>query len=71
MATAGSGDILTGILAAFLGQFPEQPVLQVLAAAVYLHGLAGEIACQETGEHGMLATDCLNHLPEAFQSLGT
>ncbi len=69
MATAGSGDILTGMVAGFLAQFPAQPVLRTVAAAVYLHGLAGELASAEVGEQGMLATDNLRHLTGALQAL--
>ncbi len=69
MATAGSGDILTGMIAAFLAQFPQRPVLQTIAAAVYLHGLAGESATEEFGEQGMLATDIGRHLAHAMESV--
>ena len=69
MATAGSGDILTGIVAAFLAQFPDRPVLRTVAAAVYLHGLAGELATDEFGEQGMLATDIGRHLADAAKEL--
>ena len=65
MATAGSGDILTGMVAAFLAQFPERPVLQTVAAAVYLHGLAGDLAARDLGEQGMLATDIARSLDAA------
>lgn len=69
MATAGSGDILTGIVAAFLSQFPDRPVLRTVAAAVYLHGRAGELATREYGEQGMLATDIGRHLAAATREL--
>ncbi len=69
LATAGSGDILTGLIAAFLAQFPAREVLRTVAAAVYLHGLAGELACDELGEQGMVATDILRHLPGASRAL--
>ena len=48
MATGGTGDILTGIIAGLLAQFPQQPD-QAVAAAVYLHGLAGELGAREIG----------------------
>lgn len=67
MATAGSGDVLTGMIAAFLAQFPDRPVRDTVAAAVYLHGAAGELAASEHGEQGMLATDISQHLPEAIK----
>ena len=66
MATGGTGDILTGLIAGFLGQFPERPDAAV-AAAVYLHGLAGEIGAAELGEKSLLATDLLAYLPEAME----
>ena len=69
MATAGSGDVLTGILAAYLAQFPDHPVLETVAAAVYLHGLAGELAARDLGEQGMLATDIGGRLLEAVRTV--
>jgi len=69
MATGGSGDILTGMIAGFLAQFPDAPPEKVVAAAVYLHGLAGEIAAGELGERTMLATDLLDTLPAAIESV--
>ncbi len=71
MATAGSGDILTGVIAAYLAQFPDRPVLETVAAAVYLHGLAGELAARDLGEQGMLATDISSRLLEAAKVLTT
>ncbi len=69
MAKAGSGDVLTGMITGFLAQFPQAPVEQAVAAAVYLHGQAGEIASRETGEQGMLASDLIRALPAAIASL--
>lgn len=70
MATAGSGDILTGILAALLAQFPRRRILETVSAGVYLHGLAGEMAVRDFGEQGMLATDLARSLPTAAEALG-
>ncbi len=70
MATAGSGDILTGIVAGLLAQFPHLPVFQTVAAAVYLHGLAGELASDALGEQGMLATDIGRYLEDARRAIG-
>lgn len=67
MATAGSGDILTGMVSSLLAQFPQRPVLHTVAAAVYLHGLAGEAAAGILGQQGMLATDIARHLAAAFE----
>jgi NAD(P)H-hydrate epimerase len=66
MATGGTGDILTGIVAGMLAQNPRQPFEAVLAA-VYLHGVAGDIACETVGEHSLVATDLVRALPEAFR----
>jgi hydroxyethylthiazole kinase-like uncharacterized protein yjeF len=68
MATGGTGDVLTGIVAGLLAQFPKQ-ALAATALAVYLHGLAGDIACQTLGEKSLVATDLLKFLPEAFASV--
>ena len=64
MATGGSGDILTGLIAGLLGQFPQEPEAAV-AAAVYLHGRAGELGAAALGEQALVATDFLEFLPEA------
>jgi len=66
MATGGTGDILTGIVAGMLAQNPERAFEAVLAA-VYLHGLAGDIARENVGEQSLVATDLLKTLPEAFR----
>ncbi len=70
MATAGSGDILTGVIAAVLAQFPTEPVLNAVAAAVFLHGRAGELAARALGERSMLATDIAGHLAGAYLEVG-
>jgi NAD(P)H-hydrate epimerase len=66
MAKGGSGDILTGIVAAMLAQFPGD-VARAVEAAVYLHGLAGDFAAQAMDEHTVLATDTVTHLSNAFR----
>lgn len=66
MAKGGSGDILTGILAAMLAQYPDEHRLAV-EAAVFLHGLAGDLAAQQMDQHTLLATDTLRHLSDAFR----
>jgi ADP-dependent NAD(P)H-hydrate dehydratase / NAD(P)H-hydrate epimerase len=66
LGTGGSGDILTGLLAAFLAQFPEQPD-NAVAAAVYLHGLAGELGARELGEKCLIATDILRYFGRAME----
>lgn len=69
MAKGGSGDILTGVVGAMLAQFPER-VAEAVEAAVYLHGLAADIAVggsDGVDEHTLLATDTVAHLSAAFQ----
>jgi NAD(P)H-hydrate epimerase len=66
MATGGTGDILTGMTAGVIGQMPDD-VARATVAAVYLHGLAGDVAAETMGEHSLTATDLLNALPEAFR----
>jgi len=65
MAKGGSGDILTGIVAALLAQHPAEPA-KAVEAAVYLHGLAADFALREQDEHTLLATDTVGHLFHAF-----
>ena len=66
MGTGGSGDILTGLISGFLAQFPKVPEMAV-AAAVYLHGLAGQIGARALGEKCLIATDILEYLPDAME----
>jgi NAD(P)H-hydrate epimerase len=72
MSTGGTGDILTGIIAGMLAQNPKREFEAVLAA-VYLHGLAGDIARGTgplnlgIGEHSLVATDLVKALPQAFR----
>jgi NAD(P)H-hydrate epimerase len=66
MATGGTGDILTGMVAGMMAQHSKQPFLAVLAA-VHLHGLAGDMMRENVGEHSLVATDLLKGLPEAFR----
>ena len=69
MATGGTGDVLTGIVSGLLAQYPHQPVGQVVAAGVYLHGLAGDLATEEFGQASMLAGDLLEKVPHAYKRL--
>ncbi|MBS1834539.1 MAG: NAD(P)H-hydrate dehydratase [Acidobacteria bacterium] len=61
LAKAGSGDIMTGVVAGLVAQFPSQWDLAV-RCAVYLHGRAGQLAAKEYGEKGVIATDLLRYL---------
>jgi ADP-dependent NAD(P)H-hydrate dehydratase / NAD(P)H-hydrate epimerase len=70
MSTGGTGDILTGIIAGMLAQNPKREFEAVLAA-VYLHGLAGDIARESMGEQSLVATDLVKTLPEAFRRVRT
>jgi hydroxyethylthiazole kinase-like uncharacterized protein yjeF len=71
MAKGGTGDVLTGLVAGFLAGFHDRPVTEVVAAAVYVHGLAGDLAAAEVGEVSMLAGDLLDRIPDAIRNLAT
>jgi len=66
MATGGTGDILTGIVAGLIAQNPQH-IVEAVIAAVHLHGLAGDVARDSMGEHSLVATDLVKALPEAFR----
>ena len=68
MATGGTGDILTGMIAGMIAQHPHDWKPAVVAA-VWLHGRCGELAGSHWGEQAMLATDMLDFLPEAMNEL--
>ena len=67
MAKGGSGDILTGVIAALIGQ--RFPAFDAAQLGVYVHGLAGDIARDHDGEIGMIAGDIVDALPDAFEHL--
>jgi ADP-dependent NAD(P)H-hydrate dehydratase len=67
MATAGSGDVLTGIITSLAGQ--KLPAFEAAALGVYAHGLAGDLAANRWTERGMIASDLLPALPEAWKQL--
>jgi len=67
MATAGSGDVLTGVITALLGQGLSE--LDAAILGVYVHGLAGDIAVEKRGQVGMITTDIIDTLPEAFMKI--
>ena len=68
MATGGTGDVLTGMVAGLIAQHPEH-ALAATALAVYLHGLAGDLASASVGESSLVATDLVRFLPEAFSQM--
>jgi ADP-dependent NAD(P)H-hydrate dehydratase / NAD(P)H-hydrate epimerase len=70
MATGGTGDILTGMVAGLIAQHPQH-ALEATALAVYLHGLAGDLASESVGENCMVATDLVRFLPQAFAEIKT
>jgi ADP-dependent NAD(P)H-hydrate dehydratase / NAD(P)H-hydrate epimerase len=69
MATGGTGDVLTGIIAGLLAQKTDAPLAATIAA-VYLHGLAGDLAAARRGTRALIATDITAHLGEAFIKAG-
>jgi NAD(P)H-hydrate epimerase len=68
MATGGTGDMLTGLIAGLMAQFPDDRE-RAISGAVYLHGLAGEIAARHLTEQYVIATDLLHYLPEAIREI--
>jgi ADP-dependent NAD(P)H-hydrate dehydratase / NAD(P)H-hydrate epimerase len=74
MATGGSGDVLAGMVGRFVAGWQRKyhgadmrALANYLSAAVYLHGLAGDLAAEEKGVESLIATDLLPHLPQAFK----
>ncbi len=70
MSTGGTGDILTGLVAAMVAQHPNNIAMAVIAA-VHLHGLAGDVARDDVGEIPLIATDLLGAFPEAIRRAKT
>lgn len=69
MATAGTGDVLTGMIVGLLAQ--RVSAWEAVCAATYFHGLAGDLAAQQLGQPGMLAGDLIAHIPYALQRTKT
>jgi NAD(P)H-hydrate epimerase len=69
LAKGGSGDVLTGLLAAVVGQFGTRDFLRVLALGVYLHGLAAELLSQQSDASGILAGEVAHAIPFARRKL--
>jgi NAD(P)H-hydrate epimerase len=70
MATGGTGDILTGMIAGLLGQFPDHAP-HAIAAGVWLHGRAGELAAAELGQQPVIATDLLRFFGEGIREIAS
>ena len=68
MATGGTGDMLTGMVAGLIAQYPQH-ALSATVLAVYLHGLAGNLASESVGESSLVATDLVRFLPQAFAEM--
>jgi ADP-dependent NAD(P)H-hydrate dehydratase / NAD(P)H-hydrate epimerase len=68
MAKGGSGDILTGLIAGLVAQFPKE-IETAVRAAVWLHGRAGQIGAEDLAEQCVIATDLLHYLPRAIHEL--
>jgi len=67
MASGGTGDVLTGMLGAFLARGTEPAA--ALCSSVYLHGSAGDVAAERVGEEALIARDVIAAIPEAFKRL--
>lgn len=67
MATGGTGDVLTGMIAGLVAQYRNRPISEVAAAATYLHGLAGDLAAKEMGQASLIAGDLIGELPRAYK----
>jgi ADP-dependent NAD(P)H-hydrate dehydratase / NAD(P)H-hydrate epimerase len=65
MATGGTGDVLTGIIAGLIAQHPREAFVATVLG-VYLHGLAGDLASESLAENSVVATDLSRFLPQAF-----
>jgi NAD(P)H-hydrate epimerase len=70
LATGGTGDVLTGMVAGLIAQHPQH-ALEATALAVYLHGQAGDLAAEALGETSLVATDLLRFLPGSFLAART
>src|SRR6202023_3166985 len=69
LAKGGSGDVLSGVLAALTAQFKTDDWTRVLALGIYLHGKAAEFATKNTDESGLLATEVADAVPHARHQL--
>ncbi len=67
MATAGTGDVLTGMISAFLAQKLNPQSASILG--VYMHGLIGDIVAEKKGQHSLIVSDIINAIPKVFKSI--
>lgn len=67
MATAGTGDVLTGMISAFLAQ--KMDPLEASVLGVYMHGLTGDAVSEKKGKHSLIASDIIREIPSVFRSL--
>ena len=67
MATAGSGDVLTGVITSLLGQGLSP--FDAASLGAFIHGLSGDLASRAIGEYGMIAGDIIRYLPQAFKMI--
>jgi len=67
MATAGSGDVLSGMIASMIIQ--EKNLLEAILAAVYVHGMSGDIGVEKHGEKPLTAGDLIRYLPSVIKNL--
>lgn len=68
MSTAGSGDVLTGIIAGLVAQ-AHSATLDIAALGVYIHGLCGDIAARQLSQYSLMASDLIDALPTVFNSI--
>lgn len=66
LATAGTGDVLTGIIAGLVGQ--GMAPMEAAKLGVFLHGLAGDYVTEEKGQHGVIASDVIERIPNAYKA---
>ncbi len=66
MATGGTGDVLTGMLAGLVAQFGSNAWMEALGFGIYLHGLAGDLATEEAGGAPLVASDLIRTIPRAY-----
>ena len=67
MATGGTGDVLTGLITGLLCQGLD--IIDAAVLSVFIHGMAGDLACEEFGEEGLVAGDVMKMVPEVFKYL--